>query len=273
MGGKRKILYLTGLGVGFAGQAALVSAGTAGPCFTCDLAPVTASALPPIGFGVGSAAGIYATNRAAAYVGRDPFADAGLGTMHGDGALKARALANAGDEGLSFQALRRSANRRTPYDVFAAPRDRRSGLGMGARYRAALGGADALSLTLNAAMEMRRYAFDHTGNRWSRSHGYGIGMGWVHATNWQLSLGYLHDDGAARATTIQRSVELAEGAPAGASGYRLEVAFSPAGFDRESPWSIVLAARSLALSRADAAALAATANRDSRLAATLRSRF
>jgi hypothetical protein len=110
--------------------------------------------LPPTSFGVGSTADVSATNRAVAYVGRDLFADAGLGTMHGDGALKAHALANAGNNGLSFPALRRSANRRTPYDVFApSPRDRWSGFGRGALYRAALGDAEALWFTLNAAME------------------------------------------------------------------------------------------------------------------------
>jgi hypothetical protein len=158
-------------------------------------------------------------------------------------------------------------------DARGQARDRLSAWALGLRYRSEDDQSGAISFGLESAIELRRFASDLAQGRWSRSRGMGAEVAWEDGDHWRLSAGYATNGSDRRVSGIRRSIELAEGAPATAHGYRLALDFSPTGSAEIGPFSFGVEMRQLGLSKADMRALGSRTPNDRRLIATLTGRF
>lgn len=252
-----------GLMIAAGASQAAMAAGLDMPCQSCD-----GTARLPISTGVHwKPASIGSDYRAL-------FAPKGSADIQGEWIQRRKSL-SIGDEGsrLSFQAERSYARRRIVPAGVAAGRQRLSSVVLGLRYDLDAGDDDRLAFAVSRGQEKRRFDIDLTDGHWSNSRFVEARADWIHDRQWRLSAAWSSGRGDGRLTGVQRAVQLAHGATASRSGFRLAADYSPAGFGARTPLTIGLVAGADRLSGADAASYGLRNRADSRLALNLRLRF
>nr|WP_047168269.1 hypothetical protein [Sphingomonas sp. Y57] len=178
-----------------------------------------------------------------------------------------------GKSRFSIETVRRLARRSAGPEALGMRRDTLSMGSATLRYTAPLGSDDEVSLGLMAGMEKQRFAFDLSRGHHVRSEMLGLVANWSRGTPWRLETGYRFDFGSRNTSSLERGIELAEGAQRSQRGAWTALSYTIDGTDTPSSISFGVRAQAFRLTNDDRLALGATGRADNRLVFTTSFRF